>query len=279
MKKIVILLSVTLLMATSIVKANSGSVNWMHSFEDAMKMSKALNKPILLDFTAYWCAPCQKMDSDVWSKEEVQEVMENYIPVKIDFDVEKKLVNKYNVKGIPFILILDGWGNKLHSFIGYRDKLQTLKILKEYTLNLTTIHSAMSILEKSSSNLYSNIRVAQKFQDVAFIKTGNLRKALLKRSNHYLKVSEKLAKKEAQKDKEKIELLELLNKAYHTNYKSALKKIDKDFNNLDETNLNLYNYIKFYCNHQMNNKDEANTYSKQLTGSYKMKADYLLNAD
>lgn len=275
MKKIIMLVSVILLMKSPVVKANSNSINWLHSFEDAKKMSKALNKPMLLDFTAYWCGPCKKMDSDVWSKDEVKQVMENFIPVKIDFDSERKLVNKYNVKGIPYIFIVDGWGNELYSFIGYRDKTQTLKILKNFSINMASIHQALTILEKSETSVFSNIRVAQKFQDVGFVVEGDAKKAFISRSNSYLKTSSKIAKKNI-KVIQKIELLGLLNKAYFKSYKGTLKKLDKGFKNIDESNKDLYNYIQFYCNHFQENTEEADKYYQLINGAYKQKADYVL---
>lgn len=276
MKKIVMLLSVILLMYSPVIKANSNSINWIHSFEDAKKMSRALNKPMLLDFTAYWCGPCKKMDSDVWSKDEVKQVMNNFIPVKIDFDSEKSLVRKYNVKGIPYIFIVDGWGNELHSFIGYRDKVQTLKILNNFSVNMTTVHQALTILEKSETSVYSNIRAAQKFQDMGFVLEGDAKKSFIARSNSYLKASSKFAEANDVKINQKIELLQLLNRAYFKSYKGTLKKLDKGFKNIDESNKGLYNYIQFYCNYFQKNKIEAEKYYQLISGSYKQKADYIL---
>lgn len=276
MKKIVMFLSV-LLITTTYVKANSSSINWMTSFEDAKKMSKALNKPILLDFTAHWCGPCKMMDSNVWSKEEIKVVMQNFVPLKIDFDSKKDLVRKYNVKGIPYIFIIDGWGNKLHSFIGYKDKNFMLKFLKNFSVNLSTVHQALTILDKSETSVFSNIRVAQKFQDLGFMLTDEARRSFLKCSNNYLKQSEKLTKKEEPKVAEKIELLHLLNKAYFHNFKSVLKKLNKDFKEVDDSNKCLHNYIQFYCYSNIEKKTEADKHYQLLTGSYKKKADYLLS--
>ncbi|SDX30876.1 Thioredoxin-like [Lutibacter oricola] len=276
MKKIVMLVSIVLLMQSSFVKANSKSINWIHSYEDGLKMSKLLNKPILLDFTALWCGPCRKMDRDVWSKEDVKLIMNNFVPVKVDFDTEKELVRKYSVKGIPYIFIIDAWGSELYSFIGYRDEIQTLKILKNFSINMSSIYQALTILEKSKDNLYSNLRVAQKFQNVAFMLTDDSKKSFLKRSNKYLRESESLAKNSEKKVKEKIALLHLLNKAYNKSYKSVLKKLPKEFKEVDKSNKCLYNYIEFYCNQLQGNTVEAEKYYQLITGSYKQKADFIL---
>lgn len=278
MKKVIVMMSVLLLMFSTELKANS---NWLYSYEDALKVSKLLNKPILVDFWADWCGPCKKMDSDVWNKEEVNELMNNFVSVKIDIDSNKSLAMKYGVRGIPNVMILDSWGNTLHSSVGYKDKTEVSKMLKTYSINFSGINPAMQILEKDSKNVFSNMRVAQKFQNTSFVLEGEVKRALLKRCNYYLKSSKKYADKKDEALVEKIELLGLLNKSFSKKYKKVLKTLDKEFTHPKPKNNSLYYFIKFYCYNNLemiDERDEALDLLKKEENNtaYMLKVDYLL---
>lgn len=280
MKKNVMLISVFLLMSISVIKAKSSSINWITSFDDAKKMSKALNKPILLDFTALWCGPCKKMDREVWNRDDIKQVMQNFISVKIDLDSNTTLASKYSVKAIPNIFILDGYGNVLYSTVGYKDKNKIRELLEGFSVNLANIHMAQLILEKDEKNIYSNLRVAQKFQDASFVLNGDSKKAFLNRSNYYLKVAKKLVPKDKKVLTEKINLLKLYNKAGYKNYKGALKSLAKDFENINESNKALSYFIKFYCYHFLEEDVKAQEVLDDLNAlqasKFVKKAHYLL---
>ena len=61
------------------------------SYEEALKLAKEQNKPILIDFTGWACVNCRKMEENVWTKPEVQELMDDYILVSLYVD-DKELL-------------------------------------------------------------------------------------------------------------------------------------------------------------------------------------------
>lgn len=68
------------------------NLNCSHDYEEALKMSKAENKPMLLDFTGYACVNCRRMEENVWSDPEVYKIMkEKFIIVSLYVDDKKKL--------------------------------------------------------------------------------------------------------------------------------------------------------------------------------------------
>lgn len=60
-------------------------------YEEALKLAREQNKPILIDFTGWACVNCRKMEENVWTKQEVQELMNDYILVSLYVD-DKELL-------------------------------------------------------------------------------------------------------------------------------------------------------------------------------------------
>jgi Thioredoxin-like len=73
-------------------------LNCSRDYENGLKMARAENKPILLDFTGYACVNCRRMEENVWSQPEVFKIMkEKFIIISLYVDDKKKLpaVNRF----------------------------------------------------------------------------------------------------------------------------------------------------------------------------------------
>ncbi len=70
-----------------------GSVHaQVDDFEEGMKLSEKLNKPVLLDFSGFGCVNCRKMEAAVWTDPEVKNKIDNdYILVTLMVDDKKPL--------------------------------------------------------------------------------------------------------------------------------------------------------------------------------------------
>lgn len=111
------------------------SQNWKTDFTEAKKEATQKNRPIILVFQGSdWCAPCIKLDREIWSTDEFKAyAKEHYVMLKADFPRRKKnelpavqqernnkLAEKYNTKGyFPFVVVLDKSGKVLGE-TGYR---------------------------------------------------------------------------------------------------------------------------------------------------------------
>ncbi|KAA3453735.1 thioredoxin Y1, chloroplastic [Gossypium australe] len=75
-----------------------------NSFDDLLANS---DKPVLVDFYATWCGPCQFM---VPVLNEVSATLKDKIQVvKIDTEKYPSIADKYNIQGLPtFIIFKDG---------------------------------------------------------------------------------------------------------------------------------------------------------------------------
>lgn len=91
-------------------------IPWRTDFSAALAEARQAGKPVLLDFTASWCPPCQIMKHEVWPTEEVRQlVSERFIPVLLDVDqaASRTATARYGVNAIPTIIIVDADGNQL----------------------------------------------------------------------------------------------------------------------------------------------------------------------
>lgn len=71
----------------------------MEKFEDIIKSEK----PVLIDFFATWCGPCQMMHPIL---EEVhKDVDDKARIIKIDIDKNQELSSVYNVRSVPTLMI------------------------------------------------------------------------------------------------------------------------------------------------------------------------------
>ena len=107
----------------------SYSQEWKNNLEEAKKEAIAQNKKILLVFSGSdWCAPCIKLDKNVWKSDAFKKESEkSWILIKADFPKKKadllspeltenngKLAEKYNKEGnFPLVVLLDKTGKVL----------------------------------------------------------------------------------------------------------------------------------------------------------------------
>lgn len=63
----------------------------LKDYDEALKVAKETNKPILIDFTGWACVNCRKMEENVWPDAKVKELMEKYVLVSLYVDDKEKL--------------------------------------------------------------------------------------------------------------------------------------------------------------------------------------------
>ncbi|WP_439131104.1 thioredoxin family protein [Polaribacter sp.] len=139
MKKLV---QVVLLLLLSLsIKAQ----DWKTDFNIAKQIAASENKPIILVFQGSdWCAPCIKLDHEIWSSEAFKKYAEaHFVMLQADFPRKKKnalpkeqaeangkLFETYNKNGIfPFVVVMDSKG-KVFGETSYK-KTTPEKYIKE----------------------------------------------------------------------------------------------------------------------------------------------------
>ena len=86
-------------------------IPWINDEKLAVQQSRATGKPLLIDFSAEWCAACKELDVHTWTDPVVaKEVSDRFVALKIDAtdetDAINQLTSKYNVPGLPTVLMM-----------------------------------------------------------------------------------------------------------------------------------------------------------------------------
>lgn len=122
----VLIISIALGSIYGIIKQKSEVSNTI-SYTEALELSKQNNKPILIDFSAVWCANCYELKEKVFVNEELKKFIDdNLIFTEVDVDKYKNISDEYNVKWLPWIIVIDSDKNILYtknSFSSFDDKM------------------------------------------------------------------------------------------------------------------------------------------------------------
>jgi thiol:disulfide interchange protein DsbD len=84
-------------------------IQWFRNEGLARARSRALRKPMLIDFRAAWCAACTMLDRLTWTNPAVRaEVAARYVPLQLDLTAEDKeaavLMQRYAVTALPTVI-------------------------------------------------------------------------------------------------------------------------------------------------------------------------------
>ncbi|MEI0699993.1 cytochrome c biogenesis protein CcdA [Brachyspira intermedia] len=122
----VVIISIALGCTYGFIKQKNEVSNHI-TYNEALELSKQNNKPILIDFSAVWCANCYELKEKVFVNEELKKFIDdNLIFTEVDVDKYKNISDEYNVKWLPWIIVIDSDKNILYtknSFSSFDDKM------------------------------------------------------------------------------------------------------------------------------------------------------------
>ena len=95
---------------------------------DKNVLERSKEKPVLVDFWAPWCGPCQMLGPTI---EEIEKEYKNKISVvKLNIDENKEKAMEYNIMSIPAVKLFKD-GKVVDEFIGLMDKENIKKFIEK----------------------------------------------------------------------------------------------------------------------------------------------------
>ncbi|MGK7874229.1 MAG: tetratricopeptide repeat protein [Xenococcaceae cyanobacterium] len=112
---------------------------------NAEVIENSYEKPVLVDFFATWCGPCQLL------KPMLEKLVKEYdfILAKVDIDQNQDLANHFGIEGVPDVRIVTN-GKMIPGFVGVlpepqlRELLAQLHLKSELELGLEEVHKAIA---------------------------------------------------------------------------------------------------------------------------------------
>lgn len=133
--KIVFSIVLIVVAVYALIPSNKKSIGWQYYKPEIVSASLSGSKGMIIDFYADWCIPCKELDANTFSDERVIALANNFVTIKADMtkslspDVEA-LRNKYNIVGVPTVLIINEKGKEVQRLTGFVNADEFLKLLK-----------------------------------------------------------------------------------------------------------------------------------------------------
>ena len=104
--------------------------NW----ESVLKKAQAEDKLVFLDVYASWCGPCKMLKAKTFPDSNVGEFFnQNFVNYAVDAEKGEgvKLAKRYNVRGYPTLLFINGDGEVVSRTAGYHSPDELIEVGKK----------------------------------------------------------------------------------------------------------------------------------------------------
>ena len=93
------------------------TISWQPYSAKALQQATASGRPVVIDFTAAWCAVCAELDEKTFSSPKVVQQACDFTSLRADVtrktNETEALLKRFGVTGLPTVILLDARGNEV----------------------------------------------------------------------------------------------------------------------------------------------------------------------
>jgi len=115
--------------------AGCGTIHWEHDYKQAVMRAAQMKKRVLLQFHTAVNTDCMEMERKVFTDPEVQKLLGEYVAVRLDYLLNKRLADDLDVQIVPTFLILRHDGAIVGHHVGKMDQIQFKYFLIKHRYN------------------------------------------------------------------------------------------------------------------------------------------------
>jgi thioredoxin-like negative regulator of GroEL len=94
---------------------------WTTDFDKTLHRAAQSGRPLLLDFSANRCGPCQMMARTTLQDSNVVQKLDSFLKMKVDIDANAALAERFGVHAVPTFVVVNGDGEELDRTTGAMD--------------------------------------------------------------------------------------------------------------------------------------------------------------
>ena len=133
--KIVFSLIVLAISIYALIPSEKLEPEWKKFSIENYEASLDNNERMVVDFYADWCIPCKELDALTFSDNRVLKQFERFTIYKVDMtknnEINESLRKRFNVIGMPTVLIIDSKGNEIKRLTGFVNADEFLSMVKD----------------------------------------------------------------------------------------------------------------------------------------------------
>ncbi len=110
------------------------AIRWQPLQVSSLDAARRATRPALIDFVADWCIPCHEMQQTTFADPRVRAEAERFEMFRADITQESDettdIVDRYQVHGVPTVIVLDASGAEIQRLVGYTGAEEMLDVMR-----------------------------------------------------------------------------------------------------------------------------------------------------